>query len=360
MSYLDSLQASIAKEIAMIQARREKRAQAKEQVKRPTLPTIEIDYDYMNSLQRTVAIDRDTLALERWLAEAGDFTRRTPLSDFTLWSGNVFSEYKAYMGGFKANVKELQGYIREAPTKEYKNKIQDIIDLYVAKKIKNYRTAENAVTYLSNRRSIKSGKADKVYNEVVGKYKEAEPMTGRLTRERLAWQTKKEAKASAKAMKTYSATMILFKQHDAGDKNEEVTVNVETHSKAAKEALIKKFKDENKEKYDKTTKTRQRKHGDLRQFYIGTFDLKLDPIEYAWLNDNVDRMIRRERDNGDFKKAWMLLSSQSVVFSDLMDSTGKTYLAAMYLTNLTDSDTKGDVFVPKKSEDERHYQVSGL
>ena len=210
--------------------------------------------DYLDSLERTVAIERDTVILKRWLSEAEDVKRVTTLSNFSFWSGNVFSEFKAYMGGFKANVKELQGYVREAPTKEYKKKIQDIINIYEQKRIKNYMTAENAVTYLSNRRSIKSGKADKVYNEVVGKYKEAEPMTGRLARERVAWQTKKEAKAQATAMKTYSATMILFKKYEQGDDKRNVTVNVPTSSTAVKRKLEENARDDNKDKYDKKPK----------------------------------------------------------------------------------------------------------
>ena len=76
--------------------------------------------------------------------------------------------------------------------------------------------------------------------------------------------------------------------------------------------------------------------------------MKLDPIEYAWLNEHTDRMIRRDRDGADFKKACLLLSKKNVVFQDLMDSTGKTYLAPLYLMDLNESDTKGDIFVPKK------------
>ena len=39
---------------------------------------------------------------------------------------------------------------------------------------------------------------------------------------------------------------------------------------------------------------------------------------------------------------------KNVIFKDLMESTGKTYLAAVYLMNITDSETKGRAFEPRK------------
>ena len=46
--------------------------------------------DYLDSLERTVAIERDTFVLKRWLSEAEDVKRVTTLSDFSMWSGYVF------------------------------------------------------------------------------------------------------------------------------------------------------------------------------------------------------------------------------------------------------------------------------
>ena len=43
-----------------------------------------------------------------------------------------------------------------------------------------------------------------------------------------------------------------------------------------------------------------------------------------------------------------LMISKNVIFKDLMESTGKTYLAAVYLMNITDSETKGRAFEPRK------------
>jgi hypothetical protein len=51
------------------------------------------------------------------------------------------------------------------------------------KKIVNIKTALNAVQLLAstNKNTIKSGKAIKVYESLVEKYADARPMTGRLT-----------------------------------------------------------------------------------------------------------------------------------------------------------------------------------
>ena len=93
----------------------------------------------------------------------------------------------------------------------------------------------------------------------------------------------------------------------------------------------------------------QRKIKDLRQFYIGSFDIRLSDIEYNYLQTVHERLIRREEDASDFRKICVMMIMKSVVFKDLMESTGKTYLAAIYLMNLQSSETKGRAFDPKKA-----------
>ena len=56
-------------------------------------------------------------------------------------------------------------------------KINQIIDLYTSRKIANYATAENVVIRLADKRSVKSGKADKMFEQVMGKYTGAVPVT---------------------------------------------------------------------------------------------------------------------------------------------------------------------------------------
>ncbi len=50
------------------------------------------------------------------------------------------------MPGFKSNVKHLQGLARVIKSASVKTKVQDIVNLYTDKKIRNIRTAENPTT----------------------------------------------------------------------------------------------------------------------------------------------------------------------------------------------------------------------
>jgi len=43
-----------------------------------------------------------------------------------------------------------------------------------------------------------------------------------------------------------------------------------------------------------------------------------------------------------------MLADRNVIFAHLMDIKGHSYLNAIYLMNLSDSDTKGRAFEPKK------------
>ena len=85
---------------------------------------------------------------------------------------------------FKQNLTELKSYLKQAPEAN-RSKIQDVIKLYEEKKILNIRTALNATILLSskNKNTVKSGRPEREYQKIMTKYVEAEPMTGRLTRE---------------------------------------------------------------------------------------------------------------------------------------------------------------------------------
>ena len=87
------------------------------------------------------------------------------------------------MPGFKSNVKDLQGLARVIKSASFKTKAQDIVNLYTEKKIRNIRTAENAIHRISQPRYQRSGQAEAEYQKLVNKYSAAEPMTGRLERE---------------------------------------------------------------------------------------------------------------------------------------------------------------------------------
>jgi len=149
---------------------------------------------------------------------------RQPVISDTTKDGSLsvnFSTPKVrIMPSFKQNLAELKGYGRTAP-KENKAKIEEIIDLYERKKIPNFRAAENAVIRLNqkSKNAARSKRAELEYEKVVAKYRDAQPITGRLNRE----LDKKRKSSEILA----GITMILFRVKDRSGEKQEVTVNVD-------------------------------------------------------------------------------------------------------------------------------------
>ena len=98
--------------------------------------------------------------------------------------------------------------------------------MYKDKKIRKYETADNAIRELVNKKSVRNGKADKIYNETMAKYGTVEPMTGRLERER---QNKKR--------KNYTITIYMYKQQEDENHNDEVSVMVPTGTRAQRQDI---------------------------------------------------------------------------------------------------------------------------
>ena len=114
--------------------------------------------------------------------------------------------------------------------------------------------------------------------------------------------------------------MMLFKKTDEWDKDKEPDPTLLVRPKKEDddpESQVSKDAREFKKKI------KHRHHQDLRQFYIGTFDIRLDGIDLQWLNEVHEKLIRKENKR-DFKKMVDLMISKNVIFKDLMESTGKT------------------------------------
>ncbi len=138
--------------------------------------------------------------------------------------------------------------------------------MYTTRKIPSFKTAENIVTRLSVKTNIPTSKnkTNKIYDNVISKYGEAQPITGRISRE-----------FDSKKKNTYSATMILFREPDDGDtKAGKVTVNIKSESKAHKRKIIEEAEN------DITTLRKQKTYSNFKQFYIGSFDLRLNKSQY--------------------------------------------------------------------------------
>ena len=173
-------------------------------------------------------------------------------------------------------------------------------------------------------------------------------MTGRLARESQANALKR-----LQAERTYSATVILFRKGEAGeDKPPPPSENVSATAKNLADA-----------RDTKASLKKQKGVADLVQFYIGTLDARLDNIDHLYFQSVEDMLLRRgegkrggdvkgtKKENkttaADFAKVVRLLASKNVIFAHLMDMSGNSYLEAIYLMNMFDSDTKHKHFEPK-------------
>jgi hypothetical protein len=76
----------------------------------------------------------------------------------------------------------------------------------------------------------------------------------------------------------------------------------------------------------------------------------LDGLDLEWLKQIHETLLRKGRkgDQVEFKKMVDLMIRKNVIFKDSMESTSKTYLAAVHLMNITDSETKGRPFEARR------------
>ena len=146
-------------------------------------------------------------------------------------------------------------------------------------------------------------------------------------------------------MKNVMVTLLLFREKDAEPKQEAqhakqpITESVDGPTKEAKQKTVK----------DSVVAVRkQKKIGNLRQFYIGQFELRVNGEEENRLTKITDKLI--ELGEPDFKTTTKFLVRNNLVFAHLMDSVGDSYLTALYIMNIFASDTPGNrEFIPKKA-----------
>ncbi len=107
--------------------------------------------------------------------------------------------------------------------------------------------------------------------------------------------------------------------------------------------------------YKKEVRPNKNRHMiNLKQFYIGEFEARIIRDEKLWLQNDVGkRMLIREQEatGDDFRKVCNWLRKENVIFANLMDSTGDSFLAAVYLTKVTDEPSQiHTAFQPKKAK----------
>ena len=229
-------------------------------------------------------------------------------------------------------------------TVNQRKKAQTIVKLYKERKITNYVTAENALLRLATLSQLKTGGADKYYQNVVGKYANAESQTGSLTRQ-----------MDKKRNNVYSLEIILFRKADDWDispeeptaKNKrDPTVNIKTRSA--------------KEKQEKVSLAKVRRYRDLKQYYIGSFNVNIDSFEMRLIEKHKLQLLRRDGDRESkkgFAEMVKFLDAKNMVFKDLMKSDVAEYLTALYITNATKVDKVNMNFEPKRAKNKDTTKV---
>ena len=248
----------------------------------------------------------------------------------------------------QGNVKHLRGFKNYAPDAESKQKILKIVDLYESRKIPKFEQANTVIRALTDKRLVASGKANKAYAELVAKYDNATPLTGRLEREFAARKAKREATEET----AYDITIMLFKKSENSTKNNEEVGDVDVHVPSA---TI-----EQKQEIKKAVKKRMYKGHD--QWWYGVLDINLTKTEYEWLLFKQHRLIEDAKQKQlakEFLEVRDFMIKTNSIFADLMDGAGKAYLTAIYLMRLTDVGSSVSVpFIPKKAKNKDTSKVA--
>ena len=90
----------------------------------------------------------------------------------------------------------------------------------------------------------------------------------------------------------------------------------------------------------------------VKQFYIGDFNLTIDDTDRKWLKDEMeDRMLMRKEEATaeKFRSFCKFMSKHNENFSEMMERFGDSYLAAVYPMRLRDL-AEGKTFVPKHTK----------
>ena len=223
--------------------------------------------------------------------------------------------------------------ISRGALKENRPRIDNIIKLYEKNELGNIKTAENIVDRLTSKRKDKryTDKTNQLYNKIT---MNAE---GQKDLDIASGVRKAELET-----KNVMVTMILYREKEddkAGKQREKQKLDTPVNIDFPKGTTVADAKEE-KEELRKTgnqfaSKLRYAKN--LKQFYIGSFELKIDDTDKKWLKNEIeDRMlIRKEEATAEyFKAVCKFMGKHNVVFAHLMDSTGESYLAGLYLNAL--------------------------
>jgi len=222
----------------------------------------------------------------------------------------------------KKNIIELKSYIKKAiPANQ--GKIADIIGLYEARKIPDYRTALNTVIGLYVPSMLKPGQAERKYQEVYNMYKDAEPATNRLKRQREEHAKKHRRKQE------YILSLIFYT-----DAPTTVPSAPEDDLSQEQRATFKRYMN--------------KKYKGLRQYFIGNLIVKGGTGDYF---ESIHRKLMRRKDKGSWKP-WYNIMLTNEYFKERMERA-PGYLEALYLLDyqgLTDTEGVDPLLKAKRSD----------
>ena len=249
----------------------------------------------------TVITQMDTIMLRTWLNKASKFQGEMENGAFApepiqLSTDALFSAPMLSMGRRRVQGVKMLRDISRGALKENRPRIDNIIKLYENNELGNIKTAENIVDRLTSKRKDKryTDKTNQLYNKITMNAEGQKDLD-------IASGVRKAALETKNVM----VTMILYreKEDDKAEKQrEKQKLDTPVNIDFPKGTTVADAKEE-KEELRKTgnqfaSKLRYAKN--LKQFYIGSFELKIDDTDKKWLKkrnrrQNVDKKGRGHR-----------------------------------------------------------------
>ena len=95
----------------------------------------------------------------------------------------------------------------------------------------------------------------------------------------------------------------------------------------------------------------------LEQYDISVLDINLNEEEHDWLSEYLDRLVRKKEHPKDFSKVIKFMCRKNKIFAHHWETSGESYLAAIYLMNLIESETTGNAFEPKRVKNRNTQRI---
>lgn len=237
--------------------------------------------------------------------------------------------------GFKGNLKQLSKLRSIAPNGS-RERIDNVIKLYEDKKIPNFKTALNTVAKLTTPILYKRGVADQAYNDLIAKYTEAVPITGRLSRKR-------------PREPLLDIDLIFYrKKNEEDDEINDINALLGDDDNDNELHLQRLLTEQQKKSYKKYL---SKKYPDLVQKWIGKVNIK---ARYEQFLSPLKGVLVRSKDKRFHKLYYDILRQDPNVYTQNM---GLIYIPAailiMKISNNSQIEAVDPASIPKRAADEK-------